>query len=408
MKRTHIALATVVVILWTTFLGSMFQRETALEENRLRDIALGQARALFRQVIDVRDWNSRHGGVYVPVTPETPPNPWLDIPNRDETTLSGRHLTLMNPAYMTRQLAELTQRRRGVELHLTSRTPLRPQNEPAPWERAALEAFDRGKTEQVEFALDAGGHETFRYMAPLPVEESCLPCHKKQGYGVGQVRGGISITYPSDLLASSRGSFRRNALFASVVLWLLGTGLVTAVTAAYHQKYLMVGRLRELALVDELSGLHNRRGFLMLAEKQLQIAQRTGRPDLLLFIDLDGMKRINDERGHEAGDAALRRTAAVLHAAFRTSDIIARFGGDEFVVMCPNTGSEAATALVAGLQQHVEEANVGIPVPLHLSLSVGCAVFDSLNPVTLGELIRMADAAMYAAKQAKLLPHSSS
>jgi len=149
-------------------------------------------------------------------------------------------------------------------------------------------------------------------VAPLPVEESCLPCHDKQGYLAGQVRGGISVTYPSDLLASSRGAFRRNVVLASIVLWLLGTGLVTAVTAAFHQKKLMVVRLGELALVDELTGLHNRRGFLMLAEKQLQVALRTGRPDLLLFIDLDGMKRINDERGHVAGGGRHARGESTL------------------------------------------------------------------------------------------------
>ena len=401
MRRSHIALATIILLLWTIFLGYMFQRETALSEKRLEEIALSQARALFNQVVDVRDWNARHGGVYVPVTPETPPNPWLDVPNRDETTLSGQHLTLMNPAYMTRQLAELTHRRRGIGLHLTSRTPLRPENAPDPWERTALEAFERGKPEQVDFVLDTYGHETFRYMAPLPVEESCLPCHNKQGYVVGQVRGGISVTYPSDLLASSRGAFRRNAVIASLVLWLLGAGLIGAVTAAYHQKKALVARLGELALVDELTGLHNRRGFLMLADKQIQIAQRTGRPDLLLFIDLDGMKRINDEMGHEAGDAALRRTAAALRASFRTSDIIGRLGGDEFIVLCPNTAPESAAALLEGIEHHVGDANAGAAAPWRLSLSVGSAAFDPLNPVTLDELTREADAAMYAAKQRK-------
>lgn len=402
MRRSHITLAAILLVLWSVLLGYMFRRETALEENRLKDIALSQARTLFNQVVDLRDWNARHGGVYVPVTPETPPNPWLDVPNRDETTLSGRQLTLMNPAYMSRQLAELTRQRRGFGLHLTSRNPLRPGNEPDPWERTALEAFERGEAEQLAFVPDGDGKETFRYMAPLPVEDSCLPCHRKQGYAVGQVRGGISVTFPSDLLAASRGAFRRKVLLASVILWLLGAGLIGAVTAAYHQKMLMVSHLQELALEDELTGLHNRRGFLVLAEKQLQIAQRTGRPDLLLFVDLDSMKLINDERGHQAGDAALRRTAAVLRTAFRTSDIIARLGGDEFVVLCPNTVPSAAPALLAGLEQHVEDANTGAAMSWRLSLSAGSAAFDPQNPVTLDELVRAADAAMYASKQAKL------
>ena len=156
-----------------------------------------------------------------------------------------------------------------------------------------------------------------------------------------------------------------------------------------------------MALVDELTGLHNRRGFLLLAEKQLQIALRTGRPDLLLFADLDGMKEINDRLGHEAGDAALRRTAALLRDSFRTSDIVTRYGGDEFLVLCPNTGPEAAPTLIEGLEQQVEDANAGAAVPWRLSLSVGTAAFDPARPATLDELIREADAAMYAAKQKK-------
>jgi diguanylate cyclase (GGDEF)-like protein len=401
MKRRQYALVAALLVGWTLFVGFMFQRESALDEERILGIALSQARALFSQVVDVRDWNSRHGGVYVPITATTQPNPWLDVPNRDETTLSGRRLTLINPAYMTRQLAELTQERHGITLHLTSLLPLRPENKPAPWEATALLAFEQGRAEQVAFARDADGREVFRYMAPLPVEESCLPCHLKQGYRVGQVRGGISIAYPSDALTASRRAFRYSALLASTVLWLLGTGLIVAMAAAYRQKSLLVARLGELALEDELTGLHNRRGFLMLAEKQLQIAQRTGRPELVLFVDLDGLKRINDELGHEAGDAALRRAAAVLRAAFRASDIIARLGGDEFIVLCPNTAPESGASLLAGLQRFVGEANAGGTAPWQLALSAGTAAFDPQYPVTLDELIRAADAAMYAAKQKK-------
>lgn len=401
MSRKPLLAAAALLLAWTVFLAAMYHRETVLDEERLHGIALGQARALFNQIVDVRAWNASHGGVYVPITDATPSNPWLEVPNRDETTLSGLRLTLMNPSYMTRQFAEITRLRRGIVVHLTSLAPLRPDNAPDPWERAALEAFDRGLAERAEFAQDAGGREVLRYMAPLPVEEGCLDCHAKQGYRVGQVRGGISVTSPADLLGDSRRAFHATVLLATGALWLLGGGLIAALTAAYRQKALMAARMRELALEDELTGLHNRRGFLVLAEKQLQIARRAGRPGLLLFADLDGMKLINDRHGHEAGDSALRRTAAVLRSAFRTSDITARLGGDEFVVLCPDTGPEAAPQLLAGLERHVGDANAGAAVPWRLALSVGTAAFDPQLPVTLDELLREADAAMYASKQAK-------
>jgi diguanylate cyclase (GGDEF)-like protein len=401
MRRLHVALAAVLLLVWTTFLGSMFQREAALEDDRIRGIAVGQARALSQQLADMRAWNDAHGGVYVPVTPTTPPNPWIQSPERDVTTTSGRALTMLNHAYMTRQVAEITRARRGIRLHLTSRSPLRPGNGPDAWERAALEGFERGDAEHVDFIADAGGHETFRYIAPLLVEESCLPCHAQQGDRVGQVRGGLSVTFPADALVASRTAFRRSLGLASLVLWCLGAGLIASVTVAYHQKSGLAARLRELTLVDELTGLHNRRGFLVLATKQLQIARRTGRPDLLLFVDLDGMKTVNDVHGHAAGDAALLRTAGALRAAFRSSDILARFGGDEFVVLCADTGPDALETLLAGLRRQVDDANAGAATPWHIALSVGAAAFDPAREGSLDDLLREADAAMYRAKQQK-------
>lgn len=401
MKRLHTLGALALLLLWTAFLLLMYRLEISQEEERLRAIALSQARALFNQVVDTREWNASHGGVYAPVTETTQPNPYLDVPERDVTTTTGRRLTLLNPAYMTRQIAEITAQRRGIVIHLTSLNPLRPANAPLPWERDALAALERGAAESAAFATEPGGDEVLRYLAPLHVASSCLDCHAHQGYRVGQVRGGIAITVPADLVGSTRQAFHRSVVVASAVLWLLGAALIGAVAAAFHQRLRTTARLRELALVDELTGLHNRRGFFLLAEKQLQIARRAGRPDLLLFADLDGMKEINDRLGHEAGDAALRRTAAVLRDSFRSSDILARFGGDEFLVLCPNTAPESAANLVEGLERHVGDANAGAAVPWHLSLSVGVAAFDPERPVTLNELVREADAAMYAAKQKK-------
>ncbi|HWR98023.1 MAG TPA: diguanylate cyclase [Candidatus Methanoperedens sp.] len=401
MKRAHVPAALALLALWTAFLALMVRRETALEEERLHAIALSQARALVDQVVDAREWNAAHGGVYVPVTAETPPNPYLELPDRDVTTLEGRRLTLVNPAYMTRQIAEITRRRRGIAIHLTSLAPLRPGNAPEAWEREALVAIERGAAEFAAFAVEPDGREVLRYLAPLRIEAPCLACHARQGYRLGQLRGGIAIASPAELLGHSRREFRASVLLAGSVLWVLGAALIGAVAVASLHRSRSAARLCELATVDDLTGLHNRRGFLLLAEKQLQIAQRTGRPDLLLFVDLDGMKDINDRLGHEAGDAALRRAAAVLRDAFRTSDIIGRYGGDEFLVLCPNTGAEAGPTLLEGLAQHVADASAGAAVPWRLSLSVGYAAFDPADPVTLDELFRKADAAMYAAKQEK-------
>jgi len=111
------------------------------------------------------------------------------------TTTAGQKLTLVNPAYMTRQVYELAANEYGVQGHITSLKPLRPTNAADPWEAAALRRFEDGLTEIVE--LIPGATPVHRYMAPLKVTEACLACHSQQQYQLGQIRGGISVTMPA-------------------------------------------------------------------------------------------------------------------------------------------------------------------------------------------------------------------
>ncbi len=160
------------------------------------DIVSGWARYSHTKDVVFRQWASLHGGVYVPITPETPPNPYLaNLPERDIVTPSGKKLTLLNPAYMTRQIHELGQKRDGLQGHITSLRPTRPENAPDEWERKALRAFEQGQAEVL--SLEKIGAETYlRFMRPLMTEASCLKCHGQQGYQVGDIRGGISTSVP--------------------------------------------------------------------------------------------------------------------------------------------------------------------------------------------------------------------
>jgi diguanylate cyclase (GGDEF)-like protein/PAS domain S-box-containing protein len=158
-------------------------------------------------------------------------------------------------------------------------------------------------------------------------------------------------------------------------------------------------RLRELSLRDELTTLYNRRGFLELSRQQLLLAARARRAFAVFYADLNGMKQINDQLGHEMGDRALVATGRILGNVFRASDIIARLGGDEFAVLataCDADGVEKATARVRKL---VEEHNATSGEPFQLSVSVGAAVYDPAAPVTLEALMQQADERMYAFKK---------
>ncbi len=159
--------------------------------------------------------------------------------------------------------------------------------------------------------------------------------------------------------------------------------------------------LENLSLTDAMTGLDNRRGFLLLAQQQMRLAQRQKIHLSLLFIDVDGLKQINDTYGHEAGDRILKATAEVLHKTFRGSDILARLGGDEFCVLAIDDagGSRAA---IDRLLRNVEKFNVeNEGWAQALSLSVGATEIESGTNSQIGEFLAEADRRMYEQKQAK-------
>jgi diguanylate cyclase (GGDEF)-like protein/PAS domain S-box-containing protein len=160
-------------------------------------------------------------------------------------------------------------------------------------------------------------------------------------------------------------------------------------------------RLRALSLIDDLTGLYNRRGFITLADHQLKIVAQQKKSLILLFIDLDGLKAINDKFGHSSGDQALMITTNILKATFRRSDIIARIGGDEFVVLTSETGATRAQDLYIRLQSSLDKFNRSGKFPFTLKLSVGWAHNNPSKPYTVYKLLSIADRSMYRHKQSK-------
>jgi diguanylate cyclase (GGDEF)-like protein len=156
-----------------------------------------------------------------------------------------------------------------------------------------------------------------------------------------------------------------------------------------------------LAIGDELTGLSNRRGFEMLGERLITTAKRLELPISAIYADLDNMKPINDNFGHDAGDRALVQTAEVLAGSLRASDLIARLGGDEFCAVLIGAGAEAAPSLISRVQETVTELNALSEEPFELSLSLGLAESPRGAAVELWDLVARADAEMFEAKRAK-------
>jgi len=207
---------------WTIMLvGLLWWQGKQLHDSSI-DLAYKEAVANFNKDQAFRYWASMHGGVYVPVSDITPRNEHLShIAERDIVTPNGKQLTLMNPAYMLRQLNEHFGVMVGVRGHITSRLPLRPENSPDAWEEKALIAFEGGTKEVVEqTTLDDEPY--LRFMRPMMVTKACLKCHQHQGYKVGDVRGGVSVSVPLFDYQQNESANYLTVAISLITLWLLG------------------------------------------------------------------------------------------------------------------------------------------------------------------------------------------
>jgi len=158
-------------------------------------------------------------------------------------------------------------------------------------------------------------------------------------------------------------------------------------------------KLRNLSLTDELTGLHNRRGFVTFAEHHLKLARRIRQGFWLFYIDLDRFKEINDGHGHQEGDRALLRAAQLLQECFRASDVIARIGGDEFVVLAMSEPDSSPQETVGRIEASLRKHNGQNNLPYRLSFSVGFSRWDPSSVTSIEELMSFADQELYRAKQ---------
>ena len=204
---------------WISAIGfSLFWNLKTTEKSANQSL-LNVGRSFFAEIENTRLWNARHGGVYVPITRTTQPNPYLDIEDRDVTTLNGVHLTKINPAFMTRQIAEIAEQESRVHYHITSLKPIRSDNKSDDWERTALHRFESGDKEFYAFFEERA---QFRYMAPLSVKKACLKCHARHGYKLGDVRGGISVTVPAKEYIQAIRLSSNNFKLMHVIVLVLG------------------------------------------------------------------------------------------------------------------------------------------------------------------------------------------
>lgn len=265
----RVGIAYLASLLFFTIIGAY---EWQRIQESIDNLARERGRVLFDLIELTRGWNAHHGGVYVPVTEKEQPNPYLDIPERDLKAEGGPQLTMVNPALMTRQIAELAEQTYGVRIHITSLKPIRPGNAPDDWEVEALRSFEAGSSKERSqyFANYVFSRErvvpAYRFMAPLLVNRSCMKCHEKQGYHVGDIRGGISVSMPAEQMVEERDQRRKGSLMILLASFILTSALLHLMIRRNHRHLLAL----QAVTVAQEATIAERTGELEKRNDELQ------------------------------------------------------------------------------------------------------------------------------------------
>lgn len=390
-------------VVWTCIIiASLIWNIKQLENTTITKAEI-VARLSFDKDTSFRVWANSHGGVYVPVTEGTKPNPYLNVPDRDIQTKDGKLLTLMNPAYIMRQYYESFQKKGSVKGHITSLKPIRPENIPDPWEEMSLKAFEHGEKEAINIQT-IDGTEYVRLMKPFIVTKGCLKCHAGQGYSEGDIRGGISTSVPMAPLRSIENDRTAILIKVHIFFWLIvivGIGIFgKQIIKEEKKRYEAEEAMQHMAFHDTLTGLPNRKLFFDRFTMAMAQADRDKEKVAIAMFDLDKFKNVNDTYGHDVGDLLLKASAECLVDLLRKTDTVARFGGDEFVLILPRLkdvhgASRAADKIIESCQKTFILNGHSLSV----AMSIGISIYpdDGQDADT---LVKNADIAMYRAKQA--------
>lgn len=212
-----------ITLLWGLLLFTLFRWTAQREDEYTTGLARIQTATLFSSIVDTRDWNANNGGVWVREHPGCPANPWLPEEERTLRAEGGTTLVKVNPAYMTRQIAE-SFTSTLASFRISSLSPKRPENRADQWETGALLSFEKDRHELFDLVSDKEGMR-YRYMAVLPAKESCIQCH--QDKKVGDVLGGISVSISAEPLFAAATERKRTTGLAFGIIGMVGIGGAT-------------------------------------------------------------------------------------------------------------------------------------------------------------------------------------
>lgn len=353
-----------------------------------------QARIVFNAIVLARKWNANYGGVYVEKKDGVESNPYLENP--DIRTVDGRIFTLRDPAFMTRELSEYAEKEETFRFHITSLRLMNPHNKPDEFEEKALRQFETGAVKELSQTEVMNKRRYFRYMAPLYIEQDCLQCHKHQNYAIGEVRGGISISLDIEELQSKIRYNTITIVVFGIITTLLLLGLINLFMSRLIKKLDEARQTIEMiAITDQLTEIFNRRYIMSRIEEEFEKFKRLKKNVSCIMADIDNFKAINDAYGHLVGDQVLKEISHRIRNTLRAYDILGRYGGEEFLIIMPETSLEDAGGLAERIRIRVKEEPVN-NATVTLSFGVVCV---QEGDRTVDDIIRRADQNLYRAKK---------
>lgn len=221
-KKQLFKIFATIGVIWTLFIALMIVYLTYQKYQQIEALALLEAKTSTNKDIAFRKWVATHGGVYVPITDELKPNPYLKkVKNRDLNTTTGVQLTLINPAYALRQMTEQYSELYGITSHLSSDKYINPKNKPNAWEKKSLQTLLKTKRDVYEF-YTLKDQKYLSYMIPFIIKPECMKCHSDQGYSIGDIRGALTITLPMDRYDDVFFKGLVTTILILVWVWILG------------------------------------------------------------------------------------------------------------------------------------------------------------------------------------------
>ncbi|MBU0483664.1 MAG: diguanylate cyclase [Proteobacteria bacterium] len=398
--KKYVGIISVVICL---VILSVFWGFHARNSRLIKDNLLHEGRAFFQELVLTRQWIIQNNGIYIKEAPDTVINHQLDaIPGLKNTIVDqdGDRYIFSDHAVITRKLSEMGMAERLFQFKITSLNPFNPINEPDNFEHSALKKFEQGTKEVYAFE-EKEDRLFFRYMAPLVTNKECLPCHSIQGYNLGDIRGGISVSIPANETKIKLVASRTYTIVSGVLIITLILSIIIYISHHFINDLKKSERkLYQMATTDFLTGLLNRGEGLRRFNREISLSERKGQPLSTIILDIDHFKSINDNYGHQTGDQVIEKTAQILRATLREYDIICRYGGEEFLLILPMTPLKKAIEIAERLRLTI--ANTIIPeerkgVKIAITISLGVAQHKPGE--SLDGLIYKVDNSMYIAKE---------